>query len=254
MFKKILKEYLFYTTVISMTEEESLMKKSFDKLLQSDEGKLFFTGLCLDILSVTAILILILMGSPWSMKIVSMLVTHIMSGRAGGISVGVEVGLPTWFIICSATLIDSLIVLLLYPLFVFSYRNMVPIKFLRDMIDTSREAAEKQKETIRRFGIVGLLLFVWFPLHMTGPLVGAIIGHFLGMKPYKTIAVVLSGTFLAVVSWVVFFRKMMVVTGSFSYLVPVVVVLLALIAFFVYRRKRRKTKDEDNDDTPTLTP
>ncbi len=78
---------------------------------------------------------------------------------------------------------------------------------------------------------------------MTGPLVGAIIGYFLRLKPYVNIAVVLGGTFLAVVSWVIFFRKIISVSGEFSFLIPVVVIAMALIVFVVIRtRNRREAK------------
>lgn len=210
------------------------------KLLQSDEGKLFLSGLSLDIALLIVIFVLSLLGSPWTIKVLSMLGTHLISGRAGGISIGMEMGFPNWFIIIFSTMLDSQIVLFLFPLFVFSYNNVVEIKFLKGMIDSSREAAEKQKETISRFGIFGLLLFVWFPLHMTGPLVGAIIGHFIGLKPFKNISIVLSGTFLAVISWVLFFRKAISISGEYSFLIPITVVLLAIIGFFVLRWRHKK--------------
>jgi uncharacterized membrane protein len=137
-------------------------------------------------------------------------------------------------------LIDSLIVLLIYPLFVLSTRKTLKSGFVQDILDASIKTAKKERRRVRRFGIVGLLLFVWFPLHMTGPLVGTIIGYFLSLKPYVNVAVVLTGTFLAVVSWVIFFRNISTVLGEFSFLIPVVVILMALIVFLVIRTRNRK--------------
>lgn len=216
------------------------MTEKMEKLLKSAEGRLFLFGLFLDVLSLLALTLLFVLHSPWALKIVSMMASHLVSGRAGGISVGVEMGLPKWFIVIGATLVDSQIVLLLYPLFVFSYKNMVEIRFLKGMLDSSRRVAEQQKENISRFGIVGLILFVWFPLHMTGPLVGAIIGYFIGLKPYQNITVVLTGTFLAVLSWVVFFSKMMVAIGEFSFLIPLTILLAAIVGFFIVRHRHKR--------------
>ncbi len=83
-------------------------------------------------------------------------------------------------------------------------------------------------------------LFVWFPLHMTGPLVGSIIG----LKTFLNLTVVLTGTFLAVVSWVIFFGKILGVTGSFSYLIPVFVITMAVVGFFVIRQRHKKSDGE----------
>lgn len=220
------------------------MTQKMKKLLKSAEGRLLISGLILDMLALLTLTLLFLLHAPWALKIFSMVASHVVSGRAGGISVGMEVGLPSWFIVLCATLVDSQIVLLLFPLFVFSYKNMVEIRFLKGMLDSSRKVAEKQKENISRFGVIGLMLFVWFPLHMTGPLVGAIIGHFIGLKPYHNISVVLTGTFLAVLSWVIFFRKMMVITGEYSFLIPLTIVLMAIGGFFIvrYRHKQKISK------------
>lgn len=227
------------------------MTEKTERLLKSAEGRLLLTGLMMDVVALLSITLLFILQSPWALRVFSMIASHIVSGRAGGISVGIEVGLPNWFVIVAATLVDSQIVLLLFPLFVFSYRNMVEIRFLKGMLDSSRKVAEQQKENISRFGIVGLLLFVWFPLHMTGPLVGAIIGHFIGLKPYHNISIVLSGTFLAVLSWVIFFRRMVTITGEFSFLIPLTIVLVAIAGFFVVRFRHKKQlsrlKEEESE-------
>ncbi len=217
------------------------MNEERKKILHSDEGKLFVFGVVVGLVWILGLFALSFFHKSASApKLLSMVATHLLSGRAGGISMGLEMGLPTWIIILNATIIDSLIVLLLYPLFVFSYNNMFKIKFLHSMLDKSINAAQKEKDTVSHFGVIGLVLFVWFPLHMTGPLIGAIIGYFIGLKTILNISVVLTGTFLAVVSWVILFRKIIAVTGNFSYLIPVFVISMAIIGFFVIRYKQRK--------------
>ncbi len=224
------------------------MKEERKKMLNTDEGKLFIFGVALGMIWIFGLFFLTFFKSTFSLKLLSMIATHLISGRAGGISMGLELGLPSWITILNATIIDSLVVLLVYPLFVFSYKNMFKNKFLKGVLDSSILTAQKEQEKISKFGIIGLLLFVWFPLHMTGPLVGAIIGYFIGLKPYLNITIVITGTFLAVVSWVIFLRKMIDVTGAFSFLIPVFVIVIALIGFLVIRYKHRKDAATSNGD------
>lgn len=218
------------------------MKREDARYLSTDEGKLFVSGVVVGILWVFGLIILSLNKSIMALKLLSMIATHLVSGRAGGISLGLELSLPEWIIILNATIIDSLVVLLLYPLFVLSYAKIPSNTFIKSVLDKSIHTAQKRQEKISHFGIIGLLLFVWFPLHMTGPLVGAIIGYFIGLKSLINIIVVLTGTFLAVISWVIFFRNMMLVTGSFSFFIPVFVIAAALIIFFFIHRRNRDDK------------
>jgi uncharacterized membrane protein len=208
--------------------------------MSSQEARIFMTGVILGSLWICALLVFWLCGYSFPLKLLSMVATHLIGGRAGGISVGLEMGLPEWLIVFNAFFIDSLIVLLVYPLFVLSTRKTLKSGFVQDFLDASIKTAKKERKRVRRFGMVGLLFFVWFPLHMTGPLVGAIIGYFLRLKPYVNISVVLCGTFLAVVSWVIFFRKIISISGEFSFLIPVVVIVMALIVFLVLRTRNRK--------------
>jgi uncharacterized membrane protein len=208
------------------------------------EGNLFAMGVTLSIVWLCGLILLWRCQFALFGNLLSMVTAHLVSGRAGGISVGLERGVPEWVVIVNATVIDSMIVLLIYPLFVFSERNLLRTTFLKGVIQTSIESAQKGQARISRFGIVGLLLFVWFPLHMTGPLAGSIIGYFLRLDPYLNITVVLTGTFLAVLSWVFLFRQIIDQMGGYSYLIPVFVVTAALIGFVVLRAKQRRASRE----------
>lgn len=214
--------------------------KEHIKQMSSEEAKIFLTGILLGSLWICTLLVFWLFGYDFPSKLLSMVGTHLIAGRAGGITVGLELDLPEWLIVLNAFFVDSLIVLLIYPLFILSTRKTLKISFVQDFLDASIKTAKKERKRVRRFGIVGLLLFVWFPLHMTGPLAGAIIGYFLRLKSYVNIAVVLTGTFLAVVSWVIFFRNLSTAIGEFSFLIPVVVIAMALIIFLVIRTRNRK--------------
>jgi uncharacterized membrane protein len=208
--------------------------------LATPEGKIFATGISLGCAWVA-----LLIGLTWTQHVVSghllrMLATGMVAGRAGGISLGQAMGLPTWLIVVNATMADCLTVLLLYPLFVFSTKNLVKLPLVDRVLGDSIRRAEARKSWVSRYGLIGLLFFVWFPLHMTGPLAGSIIGYFMGFHPYLTMAIVITGTFLAVLCWTYLFHTIAAWAGDLSYLIPVFVILVALIAFLVVRAQQRR--------------
>ncbi|NQV31101.1 MAG: small multi-drug export protein [Phycisphaeraceae bacterium] len=215
------------------------MKKQANHLA-TPEGKIFATGIGLG-----CAWVVLLIGLTWTEHVVSghllrMLATGMVAGRAGGISLGQAMGLPTWLIVVNATMADCLTVLLLYPLFVFSTKNVVKMPLVNQVLGDSIRRAEARKSWVTRYGLIGLLFFVWFPLHMTGPLAGSIIGYFMGFHPYLTMAIVITGTFLAVLCWTFLFHSIAVWAGDLSYLIPVFVILVALIGFLVVRAQQRK--------------
>jgi uncharacterized membrane protein len=185
------------------------------------------------------ILATLLIEEANSAGLFAMVATHVVSGRAGGISVGLEMSLPSWLIVLNSTAVDTIIVLILYPIFVLSYNKTVKNGFIKSFIESSIHAADNNRTKVGKYGIIGLLLFVWFPLHMTGPLAGAILGFLIGIPTRKTIAIVVTGTFLAVLSWLFIFRQLFELTGRFSLIIPVVVVLFSGGLFLFYRFKKR---------------
>ena len=221
-------------------EHAAYTMKKEAKYLATPEGKIFALGI-----GVGGLWVMMLIGLAWTQYVVPghllrMLATGMVAGRAGGISLGQAMGLPTWLIVINATMADCLTVLLLYPLFVFSTRNMVNMPLVNRVLGDSIKRAEARKSWVSRYGLIGLLFFVWFPLHMTGPLAGSIIGYFMGFHPYLTMAIVITGTFLAVLCWTFLFHTIAAWAGDLSYLIPVFVILVALIAFLVVRAQQRK--------------
>ncbi len=215
-------------------------KDQYKQFFNMNEGKLLTIGLSISIAWLLELFILSFFKSSLSLKLISMSATHIISGRAGGISLGLELGIPHYLIIVNSMIIETIIVLLVFSIFLLSYKNYIRSKFLKNMIDTSIRAAQKNRHTVSKYGMIGLLLFVWFPLHMTGPVAGAIIGYFIGLRQKTNLTIVLTGTFLAIISWTLFFGKINSLTGQYSFFIPIFVVLLAGSTFIYFRVKRKE--------------
>jgi uncharacterized membrane protein len=121
-------------------------------------------------------------------------------------SYGYAHGISHWIVVVANMLIETFMVLLCYALFVFSYKKLFVIKPLEDIIERTQRAAKARQATIRKYGIPGLLIFVWIPFWGTGPVVGAIIGFLIGLSPWVNLATVLAGTYVAILCWGTFLK------------------------------------------------
>jgi uncharacterized membrane protein len=165
-------------------------------------------------------------------------------GRAAGMSIGYAMEVDHSVIILFSIFIEIALVLLLYPLFVLAWRRLVVIKPLKRFMERTRETAEAHHDAIIKYGIPGLLFFVWFPFWMTGPLVGCVIGFFLGLRHWVNLTVVLVGTTLAILSWALLLRKIHEHVSGFSPYAPVVlmVILIVILAVVLLVRGLRRKK------------
>lgn len=170
-------------------------------------------------------------------NLLSMTGAHLISGRFGGIQWGYTSDLHTPLVICANFLIEIILVMIFYPLFVLSYRKLIVIGPLQERLDRIGYVAEAQRGRLARWGILGLLLFVWFPFWMTGPLVGCVIGFLIGLRPWVNLATVIAGTGLAVLCWGVLLRGLHDQLERIGPFVPfLVVAVVMLVAVSVHVR------------------
>jgi hypothetical protein len=103
--------------------------------------------------------------------------------------------------------------------------------------------AEKNRDIIGRYGILGLFAFVWLPFWLTGPVVGCAIGFFLGLRPAVNLAVVLAGTYVATGSWALLLRAVQDRLAVYNPIGPAVlvglVVVLAVGGHILHGARRR---------------
>lgn len=97
--------------------------------------------------------------------------------------------------------VETIQVLGVYPLFALSWRQLIRWPRLQPMLSRTHRAAASGGGAVRRFGIVGRFLFVFVPFWMTGPVVGAIIGFLIGLRPWVNLVVVLGATCVAIGVW-----------------------------------------------------
>ncbi|MCP4398973.1 MAG: small multi-drug export protein [bacterium] len=213
-------------------------------LFTSPEGHILVTGLVVGCLY----LLWIGLNGLWEPKrmqnFVAMTATHVLFGRAAGMSFGYTVNLGHGTIILTSMTIESIVLLFFYPFFVFSWRHLLVFPALKKMMDRLHQAAEKHHKLIHHYGLFGLFALVWFPFWMTGSLVGCIIGFLLELRPWVTIAVVLGGGYMAIVSWSFLLQRLhdrAAEFGSYASLtILALLILLALLGSLAGRKKQKK--------------
>ena len=68
-----------------------------------------------------------------------------------------------------------ILVTLIYPLFVYSFKGMVKIKILEEFFTEIKEKRKNYQSYFDKYGKLGLFIFVFIPFWMTGPIVGVIV-------------------------------------------------------------------------------
>ena len=211
------------------------------ELMSSQEGKIFIAGVLLFIAFLSIIIVVYQFSVDAANDLMAMSVTNFFFGRAAGISYGYTVEFSDRVIILMNMMIEFIMVMITYPLFVFSWNKSLNLKFLRHFFISVKREKLKYKSFFQKYGKYGLFLFVWFPFWMTGPVIGAIIGFLIGIKHYMTLFIVLSGTSLAIVIWTYFLKELIILLNQISANAPYI--LLALfIAIAITLKVLKSTK------------
>lgn len=209
--------------------------------VSTPEGKIFIAGVLLLFGYILSVVNLYLFSIKDANNLVGMTVTNFFFGRAAGISYGYTADFSDLAIVFVNILIEFIMVLLIYPLFVLSWNRSLNLGFLKDMALNVEKQRLKYKEFFDKYGKYGLFVFVWFPFWMTGPVVGSIIGFLIGIRHYNTIFVVLSGTSLAIVVWTYFLKEIILlldkVSSNASYIILAIFILLVIVFKFVGDKK-----------------
>ncbi len=216
-------------------------------LFSNSEGRVLLLGVAL-VFAYTLWLGFELFWDPSAAQIlIGTTATAVVFGRAAGLAFGYSAGLGPVTVILVSMVAETASVLLVYPLFVFSWRHLLVLKPLQKAFARMHEAAEKHKGGIQRYGVIGLFAFVWFPFWMTGPVVGCVIGFLLGLPVWLNLGVVLAGTYVAILGWALFLREVHTrVFSSNPYAAMAMVVLLAVLVIvgYVLRRTRQQNKSK----------
>lgn len=223
-------------------------------LFDSTEGRLLGVGLAL------AGLMLLAFGIGWQLFPDSVLTYAAMTGlnliigRAAGLSFGYASGLGHAQVIPLNMLVETMQVLVVYPLFALSWRHLIQAPILKPFVTRMHSAAELRGGTVRKFGIAGLFVFVFLPFWMTGPVVGAIIGFLIGLRPWVNLVVVLLSTYIAIGVWGLLLNELSAWASTVNRFAPYAlflsIVLIAAAMRLLHRHRDRPAKKNAAEHAP----
>lgn len=212
-------------------------------LLAGPEGRLLLIAVTLAFVYTFWLGFQVLTDPAESQILIGMTATTLVFGRAAGLAYGYSVELGHAKVIPVTMVVETLHVLVFYPLFVFSWRHLLVIKSLKNIFERIHRAAETHKAKIQRYGIVGLFAFVWFPFWMTGPVVGSVIGFLLGLPVWLNMAAVLAGTYVAIVAWAFFLREVHERVAAYDPYAAMALVMGLIVVVLVGHLLRRTVQE-----------
>jgi uncharacterized membrane protein len=160
-----------------------------------------------------------------------------------GLSIGIASQIDTFALIAFNFFIESIMVIILYPLFVLSWNKLDLVSYapIQNYLEKSKQSATKYQPLIQKYGIIGLILFVLTPFAMTGPVVGSFVGYLIGLKHRVTLITVLSSTLVAIILWLYLIRNFeeTLVHYSDAMMVGVVITLAVLFVWYLLKKMFR---------------
>jgi len=174
-----------------------------------------------------------------------MSITNLILGAVVSMSIDYVAGYGHPLVIAVNMWVETVVVLLFYPVFVLSLRKLVVFPRLKRFLERTQAAAERHHDKVRRYGIAGLFIFVWVPFWMSGPVVGSAIGYLLGFPAWLTLSVVIAGTFMTLLSWAYLLFGIYTRAADFGPWASVLIIgliVLVILAFYLLNRRSRSRK------------
>ena len=216
------------------------MLKINHEFLKHKEGQILLLGLILLGCYFILVLLFALFYPNYLQEMFSITVTNVIFGRMAGLSIGVASQMNTTFLVLFNLFIESIMVLILYPLFVLSWKKLDFVSYppLNRYLEHSKKSADKYEPLIKRYGVIGLILFVLTPFAMTGPVVGSFVGFLIGFRHLVTLAVVISSTFIAIIIWIYLIKNFEETLVAYSDRLMVGLLIAAAVLFLWYLLKK----------------
>jgi uncharacterized membrane protein len=216
-------------------------RTAWRQLFRTTEGRILWLGIAVALLGLVSMGV-VAFWSPQTLHMFGVMsLTNLIFGRTVSMSIGYAGGYGHAFVVPVNMWAETVLVLLFYPLFVFSMRELVVFPRLKRFLERTEQFAERHHDKVRRYGVLGLFAFVWFPFWMTGPVVGAAIGYLLAFPAWLTLSIVLAGTYIAMAGWAWLLFGLQTRVAVFGpWATALMVAILILIALAGYRVNRRR--------------
>jgi uncharacterized membrane protein len=248
--------------MINFNRQFLLCNKGLKKLayllrerLNMIEVKILFLGLVLTTLTGIYFLYLLFTNPGLYRVLSSTAIVHMMGGRALGILTCLSADISLFYTILYNFFLEVVIVLIAYGIVVLVMRNIVQPKLFDSAVRKAELTAQSQKTKIKKYGAIGLFLFVMFPFFMTGPVIGAIIGYLLNYRAINNFLIVFSGTLTSIIIYALIGNN---IINFINQYIPIdvlkkwggIIIAVLIVVFLIYHLKTVKAFlyfGDDND-------
>ena len=255
--------------------------------ISTGERVLFMIGLLLLGSVIAELVVLLVLVPEIGMPALQGLGAEIVTGREGGVPVGLNAGVPAilmWQLSWSQDLAGAFLV---YPLFLHLLhvqdRNearlrdrMMALWYQRDAglapravglrilvyrlgfalmrrVDRLQAASLRHEKKVRRWGRAGIFVFMLIPFLVNGPLIAFILGRLIGIRTRLLVAPIVVATMVTAALWVAFFDTMLSIVNAIdprfgTYVaVGAVVIVVGLAAWDVLRERGAVPIDDSEE-------
>lgn len=246
---KLLAKFLRKENESKVEESEIIPRKnnvSKITLLTTTEGKIFMAGAFVSLLYILWLGIDFVRNPEEAQILIGFTTTEVLLGRAAAMVYGYTFGLKNSLVIPLCMILETMLVLLFYPLFVFSWRHLLVIKSLKRLFDKIQKAAVTHHDKVQKYGIIGLFAFVLFPFWMTGPMVGCVIGFLMALPAWLNLVTVLTATYIAIFCWAFIlhaFHQKIAADSPFAAMIFLIIIIFIVILGIFLSKFRQENRN-----------
>jgi uncharacterized membrane protein len=115
-----------------------------------------------------------------------------------GLPVAFATGVNPWVALLVCVAANSLVVPIIFFFLEYIHKHFMHIGAYRSMFDRFMERTRKKTEgSVKKYGYLGLAIFVAIPLPLTGAYTGALAAWFFGMEKWKAFWSIFAGVAVA---------------------------------------------------------
>ena len=220
------------------------------QVLTSAEGRVLMAGVVLALLYALWLVSQLLVSVEHFGTLFAITAAKIVVGRAACIALGYSLGLSHAQVIIISMVVQTIQILIFYPMLVFIWRQLLVIKWLQKTSDRIHTAAQAHQQKIHQYGVPGLFVFVCIPFWLTGPIVGCMVGYLMGLSVRVTLATVLTGSYAAIVIWsaiIYHVHQKALAFGSCGFWIVALLAGATLLAWSLRKRIRQKQRGIDGE-------
>lgn len=227
----------------------------------SPEGYAFFVGVGMALGLVAYSIWPIFTAEPFNLttnRLWAVIAADFAGGRAAGAFAGVNQGVDRGLLTLLITYYNATFLLLLYPPQVFFYAKLLRSRFL-GLGEALQSAHRHARHTsyLRHSGLIGVFLFVYIPMPLTGSIMGALVGALLGYRLSRLLPVVLLALTTSAVSLVYaidslheYIQQNINKTAATILVVSLIAAIIAWRLWSLRRERRRRRSGEPETALP----